>query len=91
MGLLTRRGRLSGGIFLSDDKSETQQRPVHSIAAPPRLCVPLVQHNEPPAAPCVQSGDRVTAGQVIARPGRSADLGVLLHAPVNATVGTIVT
>jgi electron transport complex protein RnfC len=33
----------------------------------------------------------VTVGQVIARPGRSAELGALLHAPVNATVGTIVT
>jgi Na+-translocating ferredoxin:NAD+ oxidoreductase RnfC subunit len=56
--------------------------------SPARLTLPLKQSAGTACIPCVQSGDRVLAGQLIGKPPAQA-LGALLHAPVSATVAAV--
>jgi electron transport complex protein RnfC len=50
--------------------------------------VPLAQYREPMAQPCVRSGDRVRAGELIAKPVEQG--AVAAHAPVGAVVTDVV-
>ena len=50
-----------------------------------RLVLPLKQSAGAPCLPVIGTGDRVSAGQVVAEPAPDA-LGAVLHAPVDAVV-----
>ncbi len=50
-----------------------------------KLVIPLSQHIGAPAAPIVQKGDKITAGQLIGKPQEKA-LSVGIHAPLNGVV-----
>jgi Na+-translocating ferredoxin:NAD+ oxidoreductase RnfC subunit len=56
--------------------------------APQRVVLPLKQHVGAPASPVVKAGDRVRAGDVIAKPA-SGQLGAVLHASVDGTVSSV--
>jgi len=58
-----RRGTFYGGIFLPAAKSSTENRPIESLPLPDRLYVPVAEG----AAPTFRDGDRVRAGQRLAR------------------------
>ena len=55
---------------------------------PDRVALPLQMHIGAPAAPVVAPGDRVQAGEVIARPPAGA-LGALLHASLTGRVESV--
>ena len=58
-----RRGTFYGGIFLPSEKSSTENRPIEPLPLPERLYVPVAEG----AVPAVHNGDRVRAGQRLAR------------------------
>ncbi len=58
-----RRGTFYGGIFLPSEKSSTEDRPIEPLPLPERLFVPVAEG----AVPTVHNGDRVRAGQRLAR------------------------
>jgi len=58
-----RRGTFYGGIFLPSAKSSTENRPIEPLPLPDRLFVPVAEG----AVPTVHNGDRVRAGQRLAR------------------------
>ena len=58
-----RRGSFYGGIFLPSAKASTENRPIEPLPLPDRLYVHVAEG----AAPTVHSGDRVRAGQRLAR------------------------
>ncbi len=58
-----RRGTFYGGIFLPSEKSSTENRPIEPLPLPERLYVPVAEGT----VPAVHNGDRVRAGQRLAR------------------------
>ena len=58
-----RRGTFYGGIFLPSEKSATENRPIETLPLAERLFVPIAGG----AVPTVHNGDRVRAGQKLAR------------------------
>ncbi len=58
-----RRGTFYGGIFLPSEKSSTEDLPIEPLPLAKRLFVPVAKG----AVPTVHDGDRVRAGQRLAR------------------------
>lgn len=58
-------------------------RPVH----PGHVVIPVGMHIGAPSAPCVQKGDTVKIGQIIAEP--VGGLGIPVHASVSGTVSAV--
>jgi len=79
--------KFHGGLHLDDHKAESTRRPISAAAIPSRLILPLQQHIGEPAEPIVRVGDKVLAGQLIARP--SAMVSAAVHAPSSGTVFAI--
>lgn len=72
------------------DDEETHERSPRPPLEPSLVRVPLVDNPvfAKPAVPCVSVGERVTRGQVIARP-RSQELSVCCHAPFEGEVAEV--
>ncbi len=62
-------GTFAGGLALPEDKSATRHSPVRPLGPLAQLRVPLELCGPDRAEPTVAPGDRVEAGQVIARAG----------------------
>lgn len=76
---------IPGGVHPPENKSQSMQQPLGTIALPERLILPLSQHIGAPAKPVVAVGDRVLTGQVI------AEASGVVSAPVHASSsGTVV-
>ena len=76
-----------GGIHPPDSKTATAALPLKDLPLPARLEVSTSQHLGAPAAPCVAVGDRVTAGQLIAK--ASGFISANVHAPAAGTIAAI--
>jgi len=76
-----------GGIHPPDSKTATAALPLKDLPLPARLEVSTSQHLGAPAAPCVAVGDRVTAGQLIAK--ASGFISANVHAPAAGTIPAI--
>jgi Na+-translocating ferredoxin:NAD+ oxidoreductase subunit C len=76
-----------GGIHPPDAKTETAALPLRALPLPARLVVSMAQHLGAPSAPCVKAGDRVRAGQMIAK--ASGFISAAVHAPAAGTVAAI--
>ncbi len=76
--------RISGGIHVPDNKSQSLARPVGKAAIPKRLVIPLQQHIGAPNEPLVSVGDRVLKGQMIG--SSKAFIGAPIHASSSGTV-----
>ena len=61
---------------------------VPSVASAARVTLPLKQHAGAPAQPTVKAGDRVSEGDVIARPA-AGQLGAIIHASITGTVANV--
>ncbi len=73
-----------GGVHPKDQKSQTSSKPIERMAVPPELAYPVIQHIGAPCTPCVNVGDYVKMGQVI------ADSDAFVSAPIHSTVsGTV--
>lgn len=81
--------RLRGGIHPPENKTQSLQQPIVSPPLPPRLVLPLLQHIGPPLRPCVQIGERVQKGQVIATGDHGIVARLAMHAPTSGTIAAI--
>jgi len=75
-----------GGVHPEENKRSSGS-PIRRVAIPKTVTVPLAQHIGAPADPLVAKGDKVKAGQLIAR-GQSF-ISANVHAPVSGTVTKI--
>lgn len=75
-----------GGIHPEENKL-TADRAIEVLPVPPVVMVPVTQHIGAPAKVEVKKGDKVKAGQVIARAGGMVSANV--HSPVSGTVNKI--
>ena len=76
-----------GGIHPPENKHQSTQSSIRSIALPDTLVLPLNQHIGAAADPCVRVGDTVLKGQMIATAvGR---ISVAVHAPTSGTIAAI--
>ena len=76
-----------GGLHLPTNKAQSTAGPIVRAPLPSRLILPLQQHTGAPALPCVDVGERVLKGQMIASPGSAISAAV--HAPTSGTVVAI--
>jgi len=75
------------GLDIPNHKDQTRNIGISSIPASSQLVLPLNQHHDTLLIPCVIPGQRVLAGQAIAKPAHR--LGASLHAPVSGLVRAI--
>ncbi|MFP4243943.1 MAG: electron transport complex subunit RsxC [Ectothiorhodospira sp.] len=76
-----------GGLKLPDHKADSTGGPVVAPPLAGRLILPLRQHIGQPAQPCVQQGERVFKGQIIAR--CDTYVGAHVHAPTSGRIVAI--
>lgn len=79
--------KFHGGIHPPENKSQSTQGKIQTLALPTELVLPLRQHSGALAEPCVAVGEHVLKGQLIAtaKGARSANL----HAPTSGTISSI--
>ena len=76
-----------GGVHPAAHKESTRRKPIVPLeVAPEQVAIPLTMCSAGGAVPAVKPGDRVTLGQVIARPEGD---GVAIHASVSGRVRAI--
>ena len=73
-----------GGLTLPANKQQSTATPIQQPPLPRRLVIPLQQHIGEPAVPCVEVGERVRKGQLVAETGSA--ISAALHAPTSGTV-----
>ena len=73
-----------GGLRLPANKQQSTATPIQHPPLPRRLVLPLQQHIGEPARPCVEAGQRVLKGQLIAEAGST--ISAALHAPTSGVV-----
>ncbi|MCP1622603.1 electron transport complex subunit RsxC [Pseudomonas nitroreducens] len=73
-----------GGLTLPANKQQSTAMPIQQPPLPRRLVLPLQQHIGEPAVPCVDVGQHVLKGQLIAEAGSA--ISAALHAPTSGTV-----
>ena len=56
-----------GGVHPPENKHQSVTQPIGQLPIPEKLIIPLSQHIGAPAIPCVEMGQQVLKGQVIAR------------------------
>ena len=76
--------KISGGIHVPDNKTQSNSRPVGKAAIPKRLVIPLQQHIGAPNEPLVSVGDHVLKGQMIG--ASKAFISAPVHASSSGTV-----
>ncbi|MCD6288196.1 MAG: electron transport complex subunit RsxC [Candidatus Hydrogenedentes bacterium] len=69
-----------GGIHPAGNKDRTAGLPVVTMPPPDRVVLPVAQHIGAPARPCVEVGQKVRVGDVVAEPTG------FVSAPVHATI-----
>ena len=74
-----------GGIHPYDGKDLSKDKPMKAVLPKGDLVYPLSQHIGAPSVPCVEVGDTVTEGQMIANAGNG------LSVPQYASIGGRVT
>lgn len=77
-----------GGLALDPRKAESTRLPLARVPLSFEYVLPLLQHEGDPAEPLVATGERVRAGQVVAR--AEGYLSLPIHAPTSGTVTGIV-
>lgn len=80
---------IPGGIHPAENKSQSLQTPIIKADIPAELIVPVQQHIGAAGKPCVEIGDRVLKGQVIAEADGFVSLPT--HAPTSGEVIAIET
>jgi len=75
------------GLDIPNHKQRTNAQLISTIPAPKQFILPLNQHRGSSLIPCVQIGDHVKLGQVIATP--KDPLEAQLHAPASGIITAI--
>ena len=76
-----------GGVHPPDGKEKTKGLAIETVAPPAEIVLPLSQHIGAPAKPCVEVGDEVKMGQIIADAG--GFVSARIHASVSGKVAKI--
>jgi electron transport complex protein RnfC len=76
-----------GGVHLPDEKDLSNGAPSVAAPLPKQLVVPLQQHIGAPSQPCVEVGEQVRKGQMLAKP--QGYVSAPVHAPSSGTVVAI--
>ncbi|MBF0311482.1 MAG: electron transport complex subunit RsxC, partial [Magnetococcales bacterium] len=77
-------GRFRGGVHPPENKALSAACAIEPVPLPKRLNVPLHQHIGKPAEPCVNSGQKVLKGQLIAK--AEGFVSAPVHAPTSGTI-----
>lgn len=75
---------LPGGIHPPENKLQSLREPIRKAPMPQRLVIPLTQPGYARPELCVQVGEQVFKGQVIAR--GTPQTGITCHAPTSGTI-----
>ncbi|SCK30458.1 electron transport complex subunit RsxC [Vogesella sp. LIG4] len=73
-----------GGLQLPANKQTTRDTPIRQLPLPPLLQITLAQYADSATQPCVQAGQSVRKGQLLAQPAGPQASAV--HAPTSGTV-----
>lgn len=76
-----------GGVHPHDNKEFSAHKAIVDCPLPKQAIIPLIQHIGAPAVPVVEKGDKVRAGQLIAKAGGFVSANV--HSPFSGIVTKI--
>ncbi len=76
-----------GGVHPPENKLQSVTQSIGQLPIPETLVIPLSQHIGAAAIPCVEIGQAVLKGQVIAKP--AGVVSIPMHAPTSGTVSAI--
>ncbi|MGB0449333.1 MAG: electron transport complex subunit RsxC, partial [Porticoccaceae bacterium] len=76
-----------GGVHPPENKHQSVTQGIGQLPIPEKLVIPLSQHIGAAAIPCVEVGQAVLKGQVIAKP--TGVVSIPMHAPTSGTVSAI--
>ena len=76
-----------GGVYPSAQKNLTSDRPVKKVFIPRKVVLPLSQHVGSPSELAVKPGDKVNAGDVVAKP--SGLISSAIHASISGKVTAV--
>ena len=76
-----------GGVHPPENKHQSLTQPIGQLPIPAKLIIPLSQHIGAPATPCVEIGQQVLKGQVIAE--ATGMVSIPMHAPSSGTISAI--
>jgi len=76
-----------GGVHPQENKHYSEHKPIVDCPLPKKATVLLAQHIGAPAVPCVEKGQKVRVGEVIAKANGFVSTNV--HSPVSGTVEKI--
>lgn len=76
-----------GGIHPKDHKSHTSNIDIETAMLPEKVIIPVRQHIGSPSSPCVEKGEHVKKGQVIAK--SNGNISCNTHASISGTVSDI--
>ncbi|MEQ1668065.1 MAG: electron transport complex subunit RsxC [Sulfuriferula sp.] len=79
--------QFNGGVHPAQNKHISTQHPIATTPIPAQLIVPVRQHIGQPAKPCVNIGERVLKGQIIAH--AEGYISLATHAPSSGIVTQI--
>lgn len=76
-----------GGVHPPENKHQSVTQGIGQLPIPEKLVIPLSQHIGAAAIPCVEVGQTVLKGQVIAKP--AGVVSIPMHAPTSGTISAI--
>lgn len=76
-----------GGVHPPENKHQSVTQNIGKMPMPETLVIPLSQHIGAPAIPCVEIGESVLKGQIIAKP--AGMVSIPMHAPTSGKVSAI--
>jgi electron transport complex protein RnfC len=76
-----------GGVHPPENKHQSVTQSIGQLPMPETLVIPLSQHIGAAAIPCVEIGQTVLKGQIIAKP--AGVVSIPMHAPTSGTVSAI--
>lgn len=76
-----------GGVHPHDNKQYSAHQAIAECALPQKAVIPLIQHIGAPAQPCVEKGQKVKVGELIAKAGGFVSANI--HAPFSGTITKI--
>ena len=76
-----------GGVHPQDNKKYSANKAIIDCPLPKQAIIPLIQHIGAPAVPVVEKGEKVRAGQLIAKAGGFVSANV--HSPFSGVINKI--